>query len=320
MMPYLFNSTYQLSSSAKALYIHYKWICGDTGRCFQSLSTISKEANLSTPTIVKARRELESEGLIQVNKVSTKGGNKQVNVTIVNLWTRNNKVDFGGRNGSDNECVTPKQNLLNNLFQAIKKLSSAEIKNLSLTISKEEQEEEGGEVKKLRPRPNDFNEKAARRFLNIFRDNNSDLAYPTPPKRPVSVKTIAKIVGKLQDERGVSKEEIKLIVTWYRDHYNDPFTPKIHKVDDLFSSWGRIRDAKARWDHDHGEEDNGKPRTKAHRDRVKKIDQIKIWMMDNTDWQHWVAWPDRSDIDAAIAALGLELDDVTIEEIDMAHK
>jgi DNA-binding transcriptional MocR family regulator len=76
-----------MSREAKYLYIHLKRTAGDAGECFKSLRTLSKETQTSKPTLIKAKAELVSYGLIRVSPGERK--DKADVITIRNVWRRN---------------------------------------------------------------------------------------------------------------------------------------------------------------------------------------------------------------------------------------
>ena len=81
-----------LSPYAFRLYCHYKRVAGDNGACWQSVETLSKACKMSTGSVVKARKELEAAGLIEVTHQSNPHGGRDYNtVTMVDIWNTNMK-------------------------------------------------------------------------------------------------------------------------------------------------------------------------------------------------------------------------------------
>lgn len=61
------NSIYAsgMKLRAKAVYMYLKGRCDRKGKCFPSINTIASDLDLSTSTVKRALRELESHGYIK---------------------------------------------------------------------------------------------------------------------------------------------------------------------------------------------------------------------------------------------------------------
>lgn len=61
------NSIYAsgMKLRAKAVYMYLKGRCDREGKCFPSINTIARDLDLSTSTVKRALRELESHGYIK---------------------------------------------------------------------------------------------------------------------------------------------------------------------------------------------------------------------------------------------------------------
>jgi Helix-turn-helix domain len=72
-----------------ALYGHLKRVCGAEkgGKCWKSVSTLSRETGMSTGRVSEARAELARRGLIHMRQ--PKGPGTSVTVTIVDIWPQN---------------------------------------------------------------------------------------------------------------------------------------------------------------------------------------------------------------------------------------
>ena len=73
---------------------------------------------------------------------------------------------------------------------------------------------------------------------------------PAPPKRGVQPTTIAKSVRQLIVDRQVSKQRVKAVIDWLKDHYEDEYTPKLHQAWDFSHRFKRIEDAMLRFKHE----------------------------------------------------------------------
>jgi DNA-binding transcriptional MocR family regulator len=72
-----------------ALYGHLKRVCGAEagGKCWKSVSTLSKETGMSSGRVSEARAELARRGLIHTRQ--PKGPGTSVTVTIADIWPQN---------------------------------------------------------------------------------------------------------------------------------------------------------------------------------------------------------------------------------------
>jgi len=81
---------YPLTVYAFRVYSHIKKVAGENGVCFQTLRTIAGWCNISHPSVIRAIRELEKAGMIEVTKVTGKrGGFSHNEMTIIDLWQTN---------------------------------------------------------------------------------------------------------------------------------------------------------------------------------------------------------------------------------------
>ena len=72
-----------------ALYGHLKRVCGAEkgGKCWKSVSTLSRETGMSAGRVSEARAELAQRGLIHMRQ--PKGPGTGITVTIVDIWPQN---------------------------------------------------------------------------------------------------------------------------------------------------------------------------------------------------------------------------------------
>jgi DNA-binding transcriptional MocR family regulator len=72
-----------------ALYGHLKRVCGaeNGGKCWKSVSTLSRDTGMSAGRVSEARAELARRGLIYMRQ--PKGPGTGVTVTIVDIWPQN---------------------------------------------------------------------------------------------------------------------------------------------------------------------------------------------------------------------------------------
>jgi len=78
----------KLSVYAFRLYVHLKRVTGEHGKCWQSTHTLASICKMSAGRISKAKKELETEGLIQIQKVKDRTGWHD-EITVVDLWRKN---------------------------------------------------------------------------------------------------------------------------------------------------------------------------------------------------------------------------------------
>lgn len=89
-IPNIIFDKYDLRPSAFRLYAHLKRVAADSGRCWQSQSTLAHECHLSEPIIRQAKRELQAVGLIIIRELPNKtGGRKHHEIAIVDIWQEN---------------------------------------------------------------------------------------------------------------------------------------------------------------------------------------------------------------------------------------
>ena len=80
-----------LSLIAFRLYSHYKSISDSNGLCLQSVRTLSEECNMAVGSVVKARKELEAAGLIEVSSYPTPhGGRNYLSVRMTGVENETN--------------------------------------------------------------------------------------------------------------------------------------------------------------------------------------------------------------------------------------
>jgi hypothetical protein len=81
-----------MSPYAIALYGYIKQAAGETGRCFKSTATITKELNMSAGTVSAAKKVLEQNALIRIDNISrAQGGKPYHSIAILDVWERNAK-------------------------------------------------------------------------------------------------------------------------------------------------------------------------------------------------------------------------------------
>jgi len=79
-----------LSVYSFRLYAHLKRVAGDSGKCWQNTTTLSKECNMSTASISRSKKELVELGFINiVEKKGEHGGRQYHEITIVDIWDKN---------------------------------------------------------------------------------------------------------------------------------------------------------------------------------------------------------------------------------------
>lgn len=96
-----------LDPYALSLYLHYKKVAGDHGKCFQKKSTISAETGISSTTIkdrnkvlTQPRQELNGKSLITITqRVDEKGEPLPTLVEINDIWPENFQILFSRFSG-----------------------------------------------------------------------------------------------------------------------------------------------------------------------------------------------------------------------------
>jgi hypothetical protein len=89
MIPYVIDDI-DLSLAAFRLYAHLKRVAGEDGVCWQSQALLENHCHMTGRTVVKAKKELESYGLIKIDRVKDK--HKVIHqITIVDIWAKNHR-------------------------------------------------------------------------------------------------------------------------------------------------------------------------------------------------------------------------------------
>lgn len=76
-----------LSQKAYRLYGHIKRVAGEKGRFIEGVDAMAKHCQMSKPTAIKAKRELEHHNLIEV--VAAKDRTSPDELVILDVWDRN---------------------------------------------------------------------------------------------------------------------------------------------------------------------------------------------------------------------------------------
>ena len=95
MIPHIIDDA-DLSPTAYRLYCHLRRITGEDGICWKGVRQLSKDCNLSQPTLIKYKYELAKAGLIRITegKVSDHPGHHLI--TICSVWGENHTKYGGG--------------------------------------------------------------------------------------------------------------------------------------------------------------------------------------------------------------------------------
>lgn len=97
----------RLSAAAFRLYVHLKRVAGETGKCWQSTTTLAEHCGLSRHTVIRAKKELEAYALIEVTaRKRPDGGMPYHEIKILDLWKYNAEHCEGGLDASDAKCKT----------------------------------------------------------------------------------------------------------------------------------------------------------------------------------------------------------------------
>ena len=72
------------------LYAHIKRVCGETGACWQSTSTLAERCKMSAGKVSKVKQELAEMGLIRIEEHNRpQGGLPYHRIVILDIWQRN---------------------------------------------------------------------------------------------------------------------------------------------------------------------------------------------------------------------------------------
>lgn len=150
----------------------------------------------------------------------------------------------------------------------------------------------------------DFDMKAAGYLREVLALHDSDL---TSPPKVVKVQTLAKSIFRLRTERESATEaEIKAVIKWLKVAYGSVHVPKMRKADDLFTNWGRYREAKRGWEEDRAREDGHYGAAVCEDDGPAAppglVNRVRDWMEKHLGIVDQPA--DQSEVDQALEALG----------------
>lgn len=114
-----------LSVFAYRLYGHLRRVAGDEGACWKSVRTLSKVCRMSPASVMKARKELLSHGLIECQaRANQYGGRDLIEIRIIDIW---------GKNGENEQVSKMEQQVSNNAQQ---------VPDVNLARAKSDTEEE----------------------------------------------------------------------------------------------------------------------------------------------------------------------------------
>ncbi len=326
MVPRLFVRSSHLSHQAFRLYVWFLDVCGDDGTCYATLETLAKACSMRKQSVVDARNELERARFIQVTKDINEAGHHRVNVTIVDVWEKNNQEYDGGSKlppgnkeeypagystgypgGNSTEYPTGNKNKTPVNETPINKTLPTE----------------GGD-KRPHPRQrvfltDDWHGKWASRLREVLVDHDADLVNPSDTKRRgVRTTTLANMLFRLETERKVTRPEVESMIRWLRDHYGEDFVPGIHKANDLRDKWRKFADAKQRWESDErrGETGNGNGRGEAFpTGETRRLAREAVGEYDRTDGRHQSGYPSDRWLDEWLKVRGLPLGRITRRDV-----
>lgn len=86
MVPNLVDDA-ELTLKAYRLYGHIKRVAGEHGRCVEGVDAMAKKCKMSKPSVIEAKRELETKELISVT--ASRDRTKPDELVILDIWHRN---------------------------------------------------------------------------------------------------------------------------------------------------------------------------------------------------------------------------------------
>lgn len=214
--------------------------------------------------------------------------------------------------------------VLDSMELGTKKIGDSPLKNKGLSYKNNVPNEERhlgktplkvGPPKKRRSAPTpklplseDFDVEAGRRLLEVLTLHDSDLTHP--PRR-VKAATLAKSVAEIRLKRKASKDDVKAVILWLKDHYGDVHTPKMNKADDFSTCWRRFCEAKRRWEED--QQSGADAGTQGSSDlseemahHGKYVSPVRQWLEreKGLNWAEPNVSIHQDDVDEALIALG----------------
>ena len=225
----------------------YKW---DDGWFYCTVDTMEKELGVPQRTQIRALKFLMEDGLLEFKN---RGLPAKRHVRINTQEVARLIAEWGDPSASSEHESVPTSDYEKVVAGDYEKVV---VSNRVLSKKTRSKERVGGRTARTHKSsfPNgkspsllttEFDRQAAGRLREILVINDSDLVHPP---RSVKIDTLTKQFTVLRTQRGVAETEIKGVLKWLRSHYGEAMTPKIYKVEQIQTEWGRIRDAKNRYE------------------------------------------------------------------------
>lgn len=108
---------------------HYKRVCGETGKCYESTRTTSRKCKMSTGKVAGTRRELQTMGYIAIDDSK---GDETLSITVVDRMIEN--VNRYAKRSPDEQGVHEVNESVHEVKQRIT-LEEEPLKNLSSAVA-----------------------------------------------------------------------------------------------------------------------------------------------------------------------------------------
>ena len=215
-----------LNLAAFRLYIWFKKVAGETGSCWQSLDTICSGTGMSKPTITKGRQELKEADLISVKRTRMENGSEKIIVKITDVWNENREVlDMSETKTSPTESPDKGKR---NFNARCNNSGSADKRKLDLIRLKAKKKEETLSSEKTNSRknklPTSFDHRAAAELRKVVSSH-------IKVNKNADMKRWADQFRLLRERDGVTIDEIKNAIKWYKHHIGEEYIPEAYSAD-----------------------------------------------------------------------------------------
>ncbi len=311
MIPNIVIENQKLSHAAMRLYFWYKRVCGDgNGGCYQSLTTICQNCSMRRQTAVNARRELEDHKLVETTRRKRKDGSDIITVTIIDVWEENDRRSDSAtqppKGESERETSPGPKGRLAPVRKGdckkttLKKTTKKKISRNRTTVSTEQPSFHLNGRRTKRKIQNklltEFDVQAGGRLLEILQKYDIDLGHR------IKVETLAENIHKLRtrEKNPVDESRIKILITWYRDHYSDEYVPGLRKRDDFRNNFGAIEAAMSR-DNKSSISNNGQDSTLTKDEQLACRVRVEL---EKEGWKGDAVFQEECDV--VLEEMGLE--------------
>ena len=287
--------------------------------CFASNDYLGQKLSLSGSRIKQMIGHLKELGLIK--QVSFDGRKRYLETA----WSRVNSISLSESEqsacqDSDSQHVKIQSNRPPGSCQADRQdLDSRVSKSISLSLrnkNKGVRTKSAPLTQGIDSEDVEWDEKQATRVREMLVRHKADLVAPKKSKNGkvrngVALKTITEHITNLRMNRDISKQEIKSVIGWMVDHYNEPYIPSLRRADDIYTHWKKFHRAKQLWEFDNDVVDVNQSSNGSESNQLAS--KVITWLDRNGRWDPFGNLHLTQDmVDEALVALGKNIGEVTV--------